>query len=148
MAVLDDVFLRDLHRRMFGDVWSWAGQYRTRALSIGIEWIDVPTAVRDLMADSIYWFNGADTAAVAAGLARFHHRLVQIHPFPNGNGRVSRLVTDELRRSIEHPPLTWGADAARAGATTKQLRAAYLAGLRAIDVDPDDLQPLIEFMRS
>jgi Fic-DOC domain mobile mystery protein B len=147
--VLDDEFVRELHRRMFGDVWAWAGHYRTRELSIGIDWVGVPTAVRDLVGDATYWFDARDdSAGIASALARFHHRLVHVHPFPNGNGRAARLVTDELARSLDVPYLSWGARQSEAGVTIPLMRSQYLTALRAIDADPDDLQPLVDFMRS
>ena len=44
--VLDDLWLRRLHRRMFGDVWSWAGTYRLSNRNIGIDWPEITAAVR------------------------------------------------------------------------------------------------------
>ena len=82
--VLDDHWLRQLHRRMFGDVWDRAGVYRLSDRNIGIDWTEVPAAVRNLVQDARAWF-GDDHQRTA--VARFHHRLVAIHPFPNGNGR-------------------------------------------------------------
>lgn len=45
---LDDLWLRRLHERMFGDVWSWAGTYRRSNRNIGIHWMAIPADVRAL----------------------------------------------------------------------------------------------------
>lgn len=140
--VLDDLWLRRLHRSMFGDVWSWAGRYRLSDRNIGIAWAEVPAAVRQLVEDARAWVIH-DERAIA--VARFHHRLVAIHPFPNGNGRHSRAAADHLCGALGDPAPTWGADT---HTDTGALRAAYLAALRTADRDPSDLRPLIEFMRS
>lgn len=140
--VLDDLWLRQLHRRMFGEVWEWAGAYRLSDRNIGIDWTEVPAAVRNLVRDAQAWTEDEDQLAT---VARFHHRLVAIHPFPNGNGRHSRAAADYLCTALELEPPDWGA---LAYAETAQLRATYLAALRAADRDPDDLQPLVRFMWS
>jgi len=140
--VLDDLWLRQLHRRMFGDVWDWAGTYRLSDRNIGIDWTEVPAAVRNLVQDAQAWFGDDDQPTP---VARFHHRLVAIHPFPNGNGRHSRAAADHLSNALAIPPPTWGA---RTYPDTAGLRAAYLAALRTADRDPNDLEPLVGFMWS
>jgi Fic-DOC domain mobile mystery protein B len=138
-SVLDDVFVRTLNRRLFGDVWRWAGMYRRRDVSIGIDWMLVPTATADLVANARVWFAG--DRCDDADLARLHHRLVKVHPFPNGNGRTARLIIDVLATTFHVTRPSWGAKLA-------QPRSSYLAALRAVDRDPDGLDPLIAFMRS
>jgi Fic-DOC domain mobile mystery protein B len=140
--VLDDLWLRRLHERMFGDVWSWAGTYRLSDRNIGIDWTAIPEAVRALMADCRTWVNLDDTELP---VARFHHRLVTIHPFPNGNGRHSRASADYLCQALSLPPPTW---AANTFDDSTELRAAYLRSLRAADRDPEGLEPLVDFMWS
>jgi len=139
---LKNDFLDELHKRMFGDVWRWAGQYRTTARNIGIDAYRIPVEVRQAIDDARYWVENKtyppDEIAV-----RFSHRLVAIHPFPNGNGRFSRLVGDLLARQLEQPAFTWGrANLVDAGAT----RARYVAALRA--ADNHDITPLLLFARS
>lgn len=141
--VLDHVYLRRLHKQMFGDVWNWAGQYRHREMNIGIDPARIPTAVVDLCEDAKLWMNGAGEEDLAS--ARFHHRLVAIHPFRNGNGRHARRAADVLLASAGFVPFTWGANA---GLSPSDLRATYLASLRAADLDPEDLTALVEFARS
>ena len=127
---------------MFGDVWRWAGQYRTTARNIGVEAYRIATEVQQAIDDARYWVEHAtyppDEIAV-----RFSHRLVAIHPFPNGNGRFSRLVGDLLARQLGQPPFTWGrANLVNAGET----RARYVEALRA--ADNHDIGPLVLFARS
>lgn len=140
--VLDDLWLRNLHRRMFGDVWDWAGVYRLSNRNIGFDWTEVPAAIRNLVRDAQAWFGDDDQQA---SVARFHHRLVAIHPFPTGNGRHSRAAADYLCNALGIVPPTWGALTYPA---TAGLRAAYLAALRTADRDPEDLDLLVGFMWS
>lgn len=139
-------FARALHRRMFGDVWRWAGTYRTTERNIGVDPSRVAVAVRDLTQNALLWFS-PDATWTTPELAcmRVHHQLVAIHPFPNGNGRHARLYTDVLAHGTGLVPFTWGG-ASLDGAGPN--RAAYLAGLRGADRNPDDLDPLLAFARS
>jgi Fic-DOC domain mobile mystery protein B len=140
--LLDKGFIRRLHRRMFGMTWRWAGQYRTTGKNIGVEAWQVPTELRKLLDDARYWIEHktytSDEIAV-----RFHHRLVQIHPFPNGNGRLSRLMADLLITEHRGERFSWGrARLVDAG----DARTRYITALRAADAG--DLAPLIAFARS
>lgn len=140
--VLDQDFLSELHRRMFGDVWRWAGQYRTTPRNIGVDAYRIAMDVRQLVDDARYWVEHGtyppDEIAV-----RFSHRLVAIHPFPNGNGRLSRLVGDLLARQLGQPAFSWGrTNLIDAGAT----RARYVEALRA--ADNHDIELLLLFARS
>lgn len=140
--VLDQNFLRQLHKRMFGDVWRWAGQYRTSARNIGVDAYRITMDVHQAIDDACYWIEHKtyppDEIAV-----RFSHRLVAIHPFPNGNGRISRLIGDLLAQQLEQEPFTWGrANLVDVGET----RARYIEALRA--ADNHDIKPLLLFARS
>lgn len=140
--ILDGNFLRELHQRMFGDVWRWAGHYRTSERNIGVAAHRIVTEVQLAIDDARFWANNAiyqpDEIAV-----RFSHRLVYVHPFPNGNGRFSRLIGDLLARKLGQPPFTWGrANLITAGET----RARYVQALRA--ADNHDIGPLLDFARS
>jgi Fic-DOC domain mobile mystery protein B len=140
--VLDDAFLRELHKRMFGEIWKWAGQYRLTARNIGIDAYRIPTEVRTLVDDVRFWIDNA-TYAPDEIAVRFSHRLVSIHPFPNGNGRLSRLVGDLLAMQLGQPRFTWGrANLVDAGET----RRAYVDALRAADAD--NIEPLLIFARA
>ena len=137
-ALLDDKYLRDLHRAMFGDVWAWAGSYRRLETSIGIDPARIAVGVRDLVADTKIWAEHEEPLCVAV---RFHHRLVSIHPFPNGNGRHGRQAADYLMEALKQPPFTWGAVGGRGD--VEGTRRRYLAALR--EADNGDLAPLEHF---
>lgn len=140
--LLDDLAARELHKDMFGQVWQWAGRYRLTERNIGVEPQMVAVCVRDLMEDAKFWFDGGTMTSDEAA-CRFHHRLVQVHPFPNGNGRHARAMTDLLLRSIGTSVFTWG----RAGSDgAGAVRAAYIAALRA--ADSGDFEALATFLRS
>jgi Fic-DOC domain mobile mystery protein B len=142
-SLLDDVALRQLHKDMFGTVWKWAGTYRLRETTIGIAPERISMAVRDLVGNAAYWFDGDRPMELDDAACRFHHQLVQIHPFPNGNGRHARRITDLLVRAKGAPPFTWGiADLDAAGTTRK----AYIAALQA--ADRRDYAPLRNFVRT
>lgn len=140
--LLDDKYLRDLHRAMFDRVWEWAGQYRRRLTNIGVDPAAIPADVRDLVDDAKEWVDRGtyepDELAV-----RFHHRLVAIHPFPNGNGRHGRIAADLLIVALGGERFTWGADLVT---TTDDLRAAYRRALR--DADDGCIDELLGFVRT
>jgi Fic-DOC domain mobile mystery protein B len=140
--LLDDGYLRQLHRAMFSEVWTWAGQYRRRETNIGIDPAAISVEVRNLVADAAAWIEHSAYPPDELA-ARFHHRLVAIHPFPNGNGRHGRLAADDLAQALGSTPFTWGADL---GVDTDRLRAAYLDALRAADAGSIDA--LVRFARS
>jgi Fic-DOC domain mobile mystery protein B len=140
--VLSESFLRSLHRRMFNRVWRWAGIYRTSERNLGIAHYRIELELRQIIDDVRYWVEHhsfpPDELAV-----RFHHRLVGVHPFPNGNGRWSRLAADVLIVRLGGPRFTWGRVNLRTGG---DVRRAYVGALRAADIH--DLGPLIDFARS
>ena len=141
--LLDDLSARSLHKDMFGDVWTWAGRYRSTERNIGVDPRTIAVCVRDLMEDAKLWIAGTKPRPVDESVVTFLHRLVQIHPFPNGNGRHARALTDLLLRSLGAEPFTWGGRSQHASATT---RARYIAGLRA--ADNGDLAALVAFVRT
>ena len=140
--LLDDTYLRALHKAMFGQVWSWAGQYRRRETNVGIDPTTIGVAVRDLTHDVRAWIEH-ETYSPDEITVRFHHRLVAIHPFPNGNGRHGRVAADYLVRALDQECLTWGANLR---VSTEELRRRYLTALRA--ADRGDLSALLSFARS
>jgi Fic-DOC domain mobile mystery protein B len=141
-ATLSEVYLSELHRRMFGQVWRWAGEFRRSDKNIGVPWSEVPTQLRALLDDAHEWVGSSmdpDEAAV-----RFGHRLVSVHPFVNGNGRHSRLASDQLALALGRPVFAWGG-AATSALPTRERRQVYLAALRA--ADGGDIDPLVAFAR-
>lgn len=140
--VMTEPFVYELHRRMFGEVWSWAGQVRRSNKNLGIDWPQIRPAVRDLIEDARLWREDgvfeADELAI-----RFHHRLVWIHPFPNGNGRHARMMADLIVMRQGRPGFTWGRASLH---ETSTLRTRYIEALQAADAG--NVGPLVEFARS
>lgn len=141
-TLLDDTYLRRLHKAMFGDVWAWAGHYRQQETNIGIDPIYISTHVRDAVGDAATWVEH-ETFAPDELAVRFHHRLVAIHPFVNGNGRHSRISADLLIENLGHEKFSWGSYLED---STEQLRQRYLAALRSADAG--EIDDLVEFARS
>lgn len=140
--VLTEEFLYELHEQMFGAVWAWAGQVRKTDKNIGMDKFVIRPEVRNLVEDAQYWREHESYAPDELAV-RFHHRLVWIHPFPNGNGRHARLMADLIAQQAGRPPFSWG------GASliqTSALRNAYIGALRT--ADQGDLDPLLAFARS
>ncbi|MCY4272987.1 MAG: mobile mystery protein B [bacterium] len=140
--LLDDKYLRDLHHAMFGQVWSWAGQYRTHETNIGIEPTQIAVAVR-LLVEDVSWWIERETFATDEIAIRFHHRLVGIHPFRNGNGRHGRVAADYLAEALGTGAFTWSRNLEL---TTNDLRRAYLSALQ--EADAGEIAPLLTFARS
>ena len=140
--LLSEKFIRDLHKRMLGDVWRWAGDFRQSERNLGIPFYEIPVAIRQLLGDVKAWVEyksyPPDEIAV-----RFHHRLVQIHPFPNGNGRHARLMADLLVMSLGNERFSWGRGNLR---DVGAMRKSYIEALQA--ADNHDIGPLLAFARS
>lgn len=135
-------FIRKLHGRMFGETWRWAGSFRTTEKNIGIDPARIAPALHDLCADVAVQLEHA-AMPVDEIAARFSHRLVSIHPFANGNGRLSRTMADLLLVQQNAPRFSWGAANL---ATAGDARVRYLAALRAADAR--DYAALLAFVRS
>jgi Fic-DOC domain mobile mystery protein B len=140
--LLTEKYIRDLHRRMLGDVWRWAGKFRTSQRNLGIDYWQIRIALRQLLDETNGWIEYSsyppDELAV-----RFHHRLVQIHPFPNGNGRHSRLMADLLVMQFGRERFSWGRTGLqRSGAA----RTQYIEALQS--ADKQDIGPLLVFARA
>ncbi|MBA3384053.1 MAG: mobile mystery protein B [Actinobacteria bacterium] len=140
--ILVEGFLHQLHRRMFGEVWRWAGSYRTSARNIGVEAWLIADEVGVLLADVRYWVEH-ETYPNDELAVRFHHRLVAIHAFPNGNGRHARLAADLLIQSFGAPAFSWGIDRDE---DPERLRNEYIAAI--FSADAGEIEPLLEFARS
>lgn len=140
--VLDERFLTALHKRMFGRVWRWAGKFRRTERNVGVDPLRIATDLRQLLDDSRYWIEHA-TYPPDEICARFHHRLVAIHPFPNGNGRHARLATDLLLVELGQSRFSWGRTNLVSPGETRQ---AYVTALRA--ADGRNIQLLLAFVRS
>uniref|UniRef100_UPI0040471334 mobile mystery protein B n=2 Tax=Roseivirga sp. TaxID=1964215 RepID=UPI0040471334 len=141
--VVSEEFLTNLHKQMFGKVWKWSGDFRKSHKSIGIDWVQVPIQLRQLINDVNYWVEHK-TYSPEEIAVRFHHKLVWIHLFPNGNGRHARLATDRLLIDVFGlEPFTWG----NASIDQKgDVRTRYIQALR--QADNHDYTRLTEFVQS
>ena len=137
--VCSDTFLRELHKRMFGDVWKWAGTYRTSERNIGVVPYQIPIKLMQLFDDVKFWIENK-TYSNREIAVRLHHKLVQIHPFPNGNGRISRLMADLVLEKLEGTKFYWGNTNL---VNVSEVRSAYIAALRKADAG--DYSALMEF---
>ncbi len=138
---LTEPYLRGLHYRMFDQTWKWAGRYRKTEKNIGIPHHQIRDALAALLGDTRFRIEHQSFPPDEIAI-RFHHRLVFIHPFANGNGRHARLMADVLVRTLERPVFTWGgADIVREG----NFRRSYIDALRA--ADKNDIGPLLAFAR-
>jgi Fic-DOC domain mobile mystery protein B len=140
VVVPSEDFLRQLHARMFGEVWEWAGRFRSTERNIGVAPHQVAMQLRQLFDDAGAW-QVTGTYSLDEQAARLHHRLTYIHPFPNGNGRCSRLMADLFLQSRGAQPFTWGP-----APHGHQVRQRYLEALRLADAG--DLAALLGFVRS
>ncbi len=140
--ILSEDFLRQLHRRMFGETWRWAGEFRRSDKNIGVNWLHIGVELRKLLDDVRFQIEHGSSPSDEIAV-RFHHRLVAIHPFANGNGRHARLMADLLVERLGRPRFTWGSvNLVDAGET----RQRYIAALQAADAH--DIAPLLAFARS
>ena len=135
--------LQTLHRQMFSQVWKWAGAFRQTGKNIGVDAWQVTVALKDLCDDVDTWIE-FESYSEAEMAVRFHHRLVYIHPFPNGNGRHARLATDTLlTKQLAHPRFTWGNGSIEEKGIIRQ---RYIFALQT--ADKGDFEPLLQFVTS
>jgi Fic-DOC domain mobile mystery protein B len=141
--ILTEDFIKELHLRMYGTVWKWAGEFRKTNKNIGVDKFEIKIELKKLFEDVKYWIEnsvfGTDEIAI-----RFKHKIVSIHCFPNGNGRHSRLMADTIREYIfRKPPFKW-----KGGNLTKDCdeKTQYLNALRK--ADSGDISDLIIFAKN
>lgn len=139
---VSEAFARNLHKRMFGQVWRWAGDNRASNKNIGCDWWEIDLQLRAVVDNARTWIEFSSYPADEIAV-RFHHRLVAIHPFANGNGRWSRLMGDTLARRLGQPAFSWGNSSLLDDDAT---RRAYIDALRV--ADRHDIGPLLIFARS
>ena len=140
--ILDEGFLRRLHQQMFGQTWRWAGTFRKSDKNIGVDWLRIGVELKNLLDDVRYQVEHSSLSPDEIAV-RFHHRLVAIHPFPNGNGRHARLMADLLADRLGRPRFTWGSASL---VDANETRQRYIAALQAADAR--DIAPLLAFARS
>jgi Fic-DOC domain mobile mystery protein B len=137
-----DGYIRKLHSKMFGETWKWAGTYRKTEKNLGVPFHRIQESLGGLFGDVRFWMENK-TYSPDEIAVRFHHCMVVIHPFPNGNGRHARMIADVLAVRLGERPFSWGATDLLAPG---QARSVYLQSLRAADAG--DPQPLLVFARS
>lgn len=137
--VCSDTFLRKLHKKMFCDVWIWAGEYRITERNIGVAPYQIPMKLMQLFDDLNFWIDNK-TYSNHEIAVRLHHKLVQIHPFPNGNGRVSRLMADLVLQKLGGKTLYWGDTNL---VDVSEVRRKYIDALRKADAG--DYTDLLDF---
>ncbi|MDA3953019.1 MAG: mobile mystery protein B [Bacteroidales bacterium] len=140
--ILSEEFIKLVHKKMLGDVWEWAGKFRKSEKNIGVTWIRIGVELRMLLDDTKYWIDN-DTYQPDKIAIRFKHRLVNIHCFPNGNGRHSRLMADIIIESVFGMYVfTWNnSNLVKPGNARKE----YIDSIR--QADSDSIEPLLEFAR-
>jgi Fic-DOC domain mobile mystery protein B len=145
--ILSENFLRQLHRQMFGETWKWAGEFRKFDKYIGVDWLHIGVELKKLLDDVRYQIEHGSFPADETAI-RFHHRLVTIHAFPNGNGRHARMMADLLAERLGQPRFSWGSHRLAEGNLTDAtpIRCNYITALQAADAR--DIAPLLAFARS
>ena len=141
--ILTEKFVKDLHKRMYSDVWKWAGEFRKTEKNIGIPWTQIGTELKNLLDDTKYWIENKTFLPEEIAI-RFKHRIVSIHCFPNGNGRHSRMMADIIMESIfENKIFSWHqSNMVKANETRNQ----YIKALR--EADNGNFKKLIEFAKN
>lgn len=141
--VLTERFIKKLHKKMFGRVWAWAGEFRRSEKNIGVPWINIGVDLKTLINDTNFWIGNKVYSEDEIAI-RFKHRLVNIHCFPNGNGRHSRIMADIIIESLfEKDVFSWNqSNMVKADKTRK----AYITAIR--EADKGNVAPLIIFART
>lgn len=141
--IFSEKFILDLHKRMYGEVWTWAGKIRTTEKNIGVKHHLISIELKQLLDDTIFWIEN-ETFLPDEIAIRFKHRLVSIHCFANGNGRHSRLMADIIIEKIfKQPTFSWGANDLYSDGET---RSIYIKSVK--EGDKNNIEPLVKFARS
>lgn len=140
--ILTEKFIKNLHRKMYGDVWKWAGEFRKSDKNIGIMWTKIGLELKNLLDDMKYWIDNKTFPPEEISI-RFKQRIVAIHCFPNGNGRHSRMMADNIIASIFGKEIfSWHKSNM---VKADEIRKEYIAAL--IKADNGNINPLIEFAK-
>jgi Fic-DOC domain mobile mystery protein B len=141
--ILTEKFVKTLHKRMYGDVWKWAGQFRKSEKNIGVKWTRIGLELKKLLDDAKYWIANETYSSDEIAI-RFKHRIVSIHCFPNGNGRHSRMMADIIIDSIFNEKIFTWHQSNKVDAS--ETRNRYIKTLR--EADKGNIKPLMEFAKS
>lgn len=141
--ILTEKFIKDLHKKMYSDVWKWAGEFRRTEKNIGVPWTNTGLELKNLLDDTKYWI-ALQTFSPEEVAIRFKHRIVSIHCFSNGNGRHSRMMADIIMESIFGNELfSWHQSRV---IKTSEIRKMYIKALK--EADNGNIKPLIEFAKN
>lgn len=141
--LLSEKFIKDLHKKMYKDVWKWAGVFRDSEKNIGVKSYKIVVELKNLLDDAVFWFQN-NTYSNEEFAIRFKHRLVSIHCFPNGNGRHSRLFADLIMQKLyDRSYFTWGKENLN---KANETRKNYIKALQ--EADNNYFKPLIDFAKS
>lgn len=141
--IFTEEFIRTVHKRMYINVWKWAGEFRKTNKNIGVDQWQIPTNLKYLLDDARYWHENSTYPPDEIAL-RFKHRIVSIHCFPNGNGMHSRLMADIIIEKIyKQPVFSWGTTNIF---SEEDSRTAYLKAVKTADIG--DYSLLLSFARS
>lgn len=141
--ILTEKFIKDLHRRMYGDVWKWAGEYRKTDKNIGVKWTQIQIELKNLMDDTKYWIDNKTYPPEEIAI-RFKHRIVAIHCFANGNGRHSRIMADIIIESVfGKETFSWHQSNM---VKADEKRKEYIKALKA--ADKGNIKPLMKFAKN
>ncbi len=140
--ILTEAFVKESHRRLFGEVWDWAGSFRQTEKNIGVDPLQIGVQLRNILDDAQYWIDHSTYEPLELAV-RCHHRLVYVHCFANGNGRHARILADTILEKVLHEsPVNWSG-----GYNLQEMnrrRTEYIKALRA--ADGGDIQPLLAFV--
>lgn len=140
--LFSEKFVLDLHKKMYNDVWKWAGHFRKSEKNIGVKSYKIGTELKQLLDDALYWHNNKTYPDEEVAI-RFKHRLVSIHCFSNGNGRHSRLMADLIMTKLYNENyFSWGGSNLIKASET---RGQYIKSLR--EADNYKYEPLIAFAK-
>ncbi len=141
--VLTETFVKDIHKRMYKDVWRWAGLFRKTEKNIGVPFHKIGIELKYLLDDTRFWIENKVFEPDEIAM-RFKHRLVSIHCFPNGNGRHSRVMADiVIQKLFDRPVFSWGAYNL---SENSEIRSAYISTLKM--ADQGNYEDLLSFCRS
>jgi Fic-DOC domain mobile mystery protein B len=140
--ILSEDFIKLVHKKMLGNVWEWAGKFRRSEKNIGVEWIRIGVELKMLLDETKYWIENNTYSSDEIAI-RFKHRLVNIHCFPNGNGKHSRLMADIIIESVFGKKVfTWNISNL---VKPDNVRKEYINSIR--QADNGSIEPLLEFAR-
>ncbi|MBP7478284.1 MAG: mobile mystery protein B [Chitinophagales bacterium] len=140
--ILTEAFIKTLHKKMFGNVWNWAGEFRKSEKNIGVKWLNIAVELKMLLDDTKFWIENKTYSNDEIAI-RFKHRLVYIHCFANGNGRHARMMADIIIEAIfKNEVFSWNhSNMVKAD----EIRKKYIRAIR--EGDKGNIKPLIKFAR-